>query len=97
MKYICGSNNIVSKTAINYPDKTMFVIVFQDGCVMVIHNYDSGRLEVHYKAGTSSEVWFSHPDADYAGFQALREEIEDALNDQWKGLPEWKGVPIRNR
>lgn len=68
------------------------IVIFEDGLVMVVHDYFSRRLEVHYNCGTTEAYWFSHPNADFAGFVALRDEIEDELITS---NPMWKGVRIK--
>lgn len=68
------------------------IVMFEDGLVMVVHDYFSGRLEVHYNCGTTEAYWFTHPEADFAGFIALRDEIEDELKTT---NPTWKGVRIK--
>lgn len=68
------------------------IVIFEDGLVMIVKDYFSGKLEVHYNCGTTDTFWFSHPNADFAGVVALRDEIEDALQTT---NPTWKGVRIK--
>ena len=86
------SRTVKETIPINTETCVKAVVIFEDGLVMIVKDYFDGRLEVHYNCGTTDTFWFSHPNANFAGVVALRDEIEDALQTT---NPTWKGVRIQ--